>query len=191
MSRSEITENKEHIGRQLRERRQQKKLSLQALSERSNVSVSMISRIERGTSSPSASILSRLVNELDLSFSTLMAPAISADAVVLKNGEHPELRDPHSDFVRTCLSPILPAGGIDMVKASLPPFGNSGELIAHHRDVEEYVYVLRGCIEVILGDSRYSLNCGDSMFYKANRSHEFMNPAEEPCEFIIVVHGKG
>lgn len=184
----EITRKK--IALQLKERRKELNLPLQSLAESSGVSVSMISRTERGEVTPSTSVLSRLVNALDLSFASLMGSRASEDIVVLRSGEHPVLRDKANHFTRTCLSPILPGRGVDVVKVNLGGHSDSGELVAHSHSVKEYVYVLQGQLQITVGETVSLLNAGDSMFYTATVRHGFSNPAAEACEYLLIIDGK-
>lgn len=187
-SSEEIT--RKTISLQLKERRKELNLSLQKLAELSGVSVSMISRTERAEVTPSTSVLSRLVNALDLSFAGLMGSQSTEDIVVLRAGEQPVLEDKNNHFTRTCLSPILPGRGIDVVKVNLGAFSGSGELVAHNQPVKEYIYVLEGSLEVTVGETVSLLIKGDSMFYAAKVRHGFYNPAETECEFLLVIDGK-
>lgn len=178
------------ISFQLKQKRKTLNLSLQALSELSGVSVSMISRTERGEVTPSTTVLSRLVNALGLSFAGLMGSQSSEDIVVIRSGEQPVLEDKQNRFTRTCLSPILPGRGIDVVKVNLGAYSGSGELVAHNLPVEEYIYVLVGSVEVTVGETTNLLHTGDSMYYAAKVRHGFYNPADTDCEFLLVIDGK-
>lgn len=61
------------IARLLLKLRKSRNLTVTELAQRSGVSQAMISKVERGTSSPSATILSRLANALNITLSKLFA----------------------------------------------------------------------------------------------------------------------
>lgn len=60
------------IARLLLKLRKSRNLTVTELAQRSGVSQAMISKVERGTSSPSATILSRLANALNITLSKLL-----------------------------------------------------------------------------------------------------------------------
>ena len=80
-------------------------LALEALAERSGVSRSMISLIERGESSPTAVVLEKLATGLGVPLASLFdAPAAPADPVSRRK-DQVEWRDPASGYVRRNVSP--------------------------------------------------------------------------------------
>ncbi len=119
-----------------------------------------------------------------------MGSELSEDIVIIRSGKQPVLEDKHNRFTRTCLSPILPGRGIDLVKVSLAAFSSSGELVAHNQPVREYIYMLSGCVEVTVGETVSTLSTGDSMYYTATVRHGFFNPADMDCEFLLVIDAK-
>lgn len=60
------------IARLLLKHRKARNLTVTELAQRSGVSQAMISKVERGTSSPSATILSRLANAMNITLSKLL-----------------------------------------------------------------------------------------------------------------------
>ena len=81
----------QRIAQRLRELRDAQGLSLEALAERSQVSRSAISLIERGQSSPTAAVLDRLSSALGVTLASLFedsaAPAVEPSPVVTADGE--------------------------------------------------------------------------------------------------------
>jgi quercetin dioxygenase-like cupin family protein len=53
--------------------------------------------------------------------------------------------------------------------------------------LEEYLYVSRGALVVVLAGQRYELERGSSLFYGAEIVHEFHNETDFVAEFFIVV----
>ena len=62
---------------------------------------------------------------------------------------------------------------------------------AHHLGIEEYMYVSRGTLHVVVGDERYTVASGSSLFYHAHVVHEFHNETADAVEFFIVVDSTG
>ncbi|TNY02653.1 XRE family transcriptional regulator, partial [Escherichia coli] len=67
------------------------------------VSRSMISKIERAEAVPSTTVLSRLAEALDVTFSRLMTPAVEREVLLIPASRQPVLRDEASGFLRRCI----------------------------------------------------------------------------------------
>ncbi|MBX9933107.1 MAG: XRE family transcriptional regulator [Methylobacterium sp.] len=172
---------------EVRLHRKQRDLSLEALSSLSGVSRSMISKIERGEAVPSTAVLSRLAEALGVTFSRLMAPETEREVLLIPAARQPVLRDETSGFLRRCLSPVLPGRGIDWVLNTLPPNASTGEFVAHRRGVSEYIFVLKGRLQAVIGDRILVANEGDSLYFEANAGHAFTNIGSGPCEYFLVI----
>jgi transcriptional regulator with XRE-family HTH domain len=177
----------ETLAAELRERRRGQGLSLEALSARSGVSRSMISKVERGEAVPSTVVLSRLAEALGATFAQLMMPAPEREILVIPRAHQPVLRDEASGFTRRVLSPVLPGRGVDFVLNTLPPGAGTGGFAPHRRGVEEYIYVLSGWLEARVGEHLALLEAGDSLFFDAAVAHAFRNPGDGPCEYLLVI----
>lgn len=99
------------LAQRLRELRDARGWSLDALADRSTVSRSNISLIERGQSSPTAVVLDKLATALGVSLASLFeAPdgaAATEPSPLAVAGEQPVWTDPASGYVRRNLSPAL------------------------------------------------------------------------------------
>ncbi|MBY0226935.1 MAG: XRE family transcriptional regulator [Hyphomicrobium sp.] len=177
----------ETLGRRLRELRQRADLSLDGLAKISEVSKSMISKVERGEASPSTVVLARLAEALGVTFSDLMAREQSSEVIVLPVDSQPVLLDPETGHTRKCLAPILPTRGIDWVLNTLPPGQSTGQFMRHRRGVEEYIHVLKGRVRAILDGKIYDLSEGDAMYFQAHVPHEFINNGLGPCQYYLII----
>jgi transcriptional regulator with XRE-family HTH domain len=182
------TSEMETLAAELRERRRREGLSLEALSAKAGVSRSMISKVERGEAVPSTVVLSRLAEALGTSFAALLMPDTAEhEVLVIPQARQPVLRDEATGFTRRVLSPVLPGRGLDLVLNTLPPGAETGAFTPHRNGVEEYVWVQRGRLRAVLGDTEVLLQAGDSLFFDATVPHAFSNPGDEPCEYLLVI----
>ncbi len=177
------------LGDELRRQRKLKGMSLDDLANASGVSRAMISKIERAQSSPSTSILSKLVDALDTTVARLLGQEVRQhDVVVMRHDQQTVLVDPDTGFSRRILSPILPGRGLDFVMAEMPSKSDTGSLVAHTLPVEEYVYVLSGSLTVTVGDTRTVLDASDSLYYRADAPHRFENLGRSACKYLIIIN---
>ena len=110
----------QRISARIRIERESRGWSLNDLAERAGASRAMIHKIERGESSPTASMLGRLSGAFGISMSTLIARAEMQEGKLLRFASQPVWHDPQSHYLRRHVSPRsdLP---IDMVQIELPP----------------------------------------------------------------------
>lgn len=181
-----------NIGNRLLEHRKEKNLTLRDVSELSGVSRSMLSKVETGRSSPTATTLGKICEGLGISISQLVGGVAPRDVIVMRDGEHPVFRVPKSGFERWSLSPISEARTVDFAMNVLPPGRSSGYFPPHQEGVEETIYVISGKITLWHGESTYDLDAGDSVYYRAHVRHRFDNasPTEE-ARFFVVVNNNG
>jgi transcriptional regulator with XRE-family HTH domain len=184
------SEQGEELGANLRRLRLENKLTLEALAQLSGVSRAMISKIERGASTPTAMVLGKLSRALNIGLSHLVGGYRQREPTLLSPFEQPVYRDPESGLERRSLSPLFPDRMVDFVVNTLPPQA-SVAFPPHQPGIEEYLYVNRGRIAVMVGDKRFEVPAGSSLFYHGNIAHEFHNIGKETAEFFIVIDDNG
>lgn len=166
--------------------RQDAKLTSDQLAELSGVSRAMISKIERGVSVPTATVLGKLAAALKVSLSQLLGTPHSRGPKLVQRHEQLVFRDPETGFERRSLSPLFEDGAVDLAFNVLPA-GRSASFPAHHAGMEEYLVVQDGTLTVIVDGEAFTVAAGDTLFYPSNRTHEFRNEASEPVSFFIVI----
>lgn len=100
------------LGDALKRRRQEQKLTLEQLSEKSGVSRAAISKIERGDSSASTPVLGRLAEALDLSISQLIGGRRGEPVLHVPRMGQPVFTEESTGFERRSLSPMYLGRGI-------------------------------------------------------------------------------
>src|ERR1700761_9413188 len=88
------------IGQRIRDLRAERNLTLDALAHRAEVSRAMLSRIERGESSPTAQLLNKVCGGLGVTLSTLFAATEKAADPLARRASQPTWRDPESGYLR-------------------------------------------------------------------------------------------
>ncbi|KAB2845936.1 MAG: helix-turn-helix domain-containing protein [Hyphomicrobiaceae bacterium] len=175
------------MGEALHRRRREQGLTLEQLAHKSGVSRAAISKIERGDSGATSSVLGKLAEALDLSISQLLGGRQLQRVLHVPEALQPVFREEESGFERRSLSPLYLGRGIDFVLNRLPPKARTGPFPSHRAGVEEHLYVTRGRLKVTLGNEEYILSPGDFLFYHADMSHAFENLSSSVCEYLIVI----
>lgn len=92
------------IGERIKVLRAESGLTLERLASESGVSRAMISRIERGEASPTASLLARICAALGLSLSGFFAENEEAVSPLVKKRDQQLWKDPETGYVRRAIS---------------------------------------------------------------------------------------
>jgi len=180
----------QRIAERVRELRAAHALSLDALADRSGVSRSMISVIERGESSATAVVLDKLAAGLDVPLASLFdPPAAAAHAEpVSRRKDQSEWQDPASGYVRRNVSPPGAPQPMQIVEVHFPP----GERVVFEAPVREMrafqqIWVLEGHIDVTVGEERHRLREGDCLAMRLDGSTIFQNRTRKPARYAVVI----
>ena len=175
------------IASRLRELREAQGLTLAALAERSGVSRSNISSIERGESSATATVLDRLSAALGVTLASLFDKATEAPSPVSRRDAQPEWTDPVSGYVRRNLSPLI-WSPIQMVEVRFPAGQRIAyETAARNTDVYQQIWIIEGQLELTLGETPWQLGPGDCLAMKLDQPVSFHNPGDKPVRYLVAL----
>jgi XRE family transcriptional regulator, regulator of sulfur utilization len=178
------------IGRRLRALRQRRQLSLEALAERSGVSVSMLSAVERGQKVPSILVMGQIATALDTSIARLVDEERAPRAIIVRAAEQRVIRDP-AGIERRSLSPVLPGVEFELMRMTLLPGVNAGTFPPHRAGSREYLAVEAGALTLVLDGTEYLLHAGDSIYHDGDCEHGYRNDADTPCTYYLAMDVAG
>lgn len=167
--------------------------SLEVLSARSGVSKSMISLIERSETSPTAAVLNKLADALNVpmaSFFTCKTSDESSSPLAKKEDQNVWI-DPDSGYERRHLSPGQFDSPIELAEVIFPPgqkvlFENA----VRHIVTYQQVWVLEGEIEITVGADVWTLRVGDCLAMKLGEKIMFQNRTQTPSRYLIALTTK-
>ena len=197
------------FGERLRESRRTRGWEIERLASASGVSRAMISKIERGESSPTAVVLGKLSAALELSIAELLAPAPATGAggeagagapppgqapaggLVRRAGRRtvPEWRDPDHRLpaLRQLSSPQFPVAVTEVV---LPAGARVPYPAGAYAFIAQLVWVLSGQLTLADGPAVHVLSAGDTFELGEPRPREFRNESAGDCRYLVVVTRK-
>lgn len=170
----------------VRRLRRERGLTLDGLAAASGVSRAMLSKVERGASVPTATVLGKIAGGLEVGLSQLVGPLRDRAPALLNPADQPVYRDPETGFERRSLSPLFPDRRVDFARNFLPP-GASSAFPPHRRGVDEYLYVVSGTLTVLVDGERFSVGPESSLYYHGDVAHEFRNESDAPALFFVVI----
>ena len=176
------------LGRRLRLRRSIKGWSLQEVAEKSNLSIGLLSQIERGLSMPSIKSLRQICSALEMPVAWLFdAPDGSHDddVVVRAHSRRSLVIDPKG-MTKELLSPdAVPS--IQMIRIVIQPGGSSGDQPYNNESGAKCGVVLDGTLGLEVEGRPYRLETGDSFAFSAQNLHRFYCIGDKPVQLIWVV----
>jgi len=178
-----------HLAARLRSLRARRGQTLDGLAARSGVSRSMISLIERGESSPTASVLDKLAASLGVTLAALFAEEERPGAdPVSRHADQTAWRDPGTGYVRRNLSPAGFPSPIELVEVKLPPQAHVAyENSPRPAVLDQQVWVLEGALEVRVGETTHRLAAGDCLAMRVDRPTGFHNPGPEATRYLVAL----
>lgn len=172
-------------------------LTLRALSARTGLPYSTLSKLENGRMSLTYDKLLKLAQGLNVDLGTLLASAPAPDAPPAVGrrsitragrsaGASSEVHNhlyPAADLLGKMMVPII----IEVRARSIDDLGG---LVRHSG--EEYLYILSGAME--LHSDLYAplpLMTGDSIYFDSGMAHAYVRVSKEPCRVLSVCAGAG
>ncbi|MGO4154953.1 helix-turn-helix domain-containing protein [Cupriavidus sp. YAF13] len=177
------------IARRVRTLRDAQGFSLAALAERSGVSRSNISLIERGQSSATATVLDKLSAALGVTVASLFEDSTpqAEPSPMARAAEQPVWTDPASGYIRRNLSPAAPSP-IQLVDVVFPAGKRVAyETAAREADIHQQVWMIDGVMEMTVGDQHWRLETGDCLSMRLDRPIVYKNPTRKPARYVVAL----
>lgn len=199
------------LGSRIRTERKRRKMTLKELAEKSSLSLSFLSEIERNVSRPSISSLRKIAQSLGVSlmsfntskaiqeeaawdFSTTAEHQIRTDNYitdvrVVRVDQRKRLGYPGDENFYELLTPDLNRKLQVLYSKARPGEYNPTPVV--DPPGEKFLYVLKGEWEYTINGERYHLHPGDSIYYPANSPISWRVLGKEPGETILVLTPPG
>ena len=173
------------VGERLRTLRRFRRCTLQTVAERSGLSESFLSQVERGRSNASIGSLKRIADALGVSMADLFEPDGLPGPHVLRRRERPALQ--FGILGRKHLLTPRPLHHLEVFAGELEVGGSTGPEQYAHGDSEELFLVLSGKVRLELGDELFELERGDSIDYRSSTPHRVVNTGQELAEVLWII----
>lgn len=175
------------LGPRIRIIRKERGLSLAEVSVAAGISVAMLSRIERGKSTPSLKALEKLRVALDVTMGDLFPPtaAEGAPCPVVRARDRISLEFPEIGLTKQKLSPGAPSD-LELLLLVIAPGGGSGPE-PWTRPGEKAGLVVDGAARLVIGKVAYDLAAGDSFQFDSSRPHRFDALGEETVRILWII----
>jgi transcriptional regulator with XRE-family HTH domain len=185
-----IDEEIEIISQRIRGWREQDRLTLQDLAERSGVAPSTIQKVETGQMMPSVGVLLKVARGLGRRITDLVRSESAVTDVMHLTPRERQAVYLGDSMVVERLTGALHKPSIEMWRVSLYPHHDiSSDRDTIHDGIqyegEELVVCEQGSVEFRVGEQSYRLEAGDTLHLKASIPHSWHNTGESLTQFTI------
>lgn len=185
---------KNKIGAKVKLIRETRKISVEDVSERTNLSVELIESIENGSLVPSLTPLIKIARVLSVRLGTFMDDDENLGPVVTRAQEKTEVtrfsgrgNAVNSDLDFYTLAHNKAGRHMDPFVIDIFPKSEEEVKLSTHEG-EEFIYVLEGEIEILYGKDKYELKAGDSIYYESIVAHHLHSHGSEKAKILAVIY---
>lgn len=174
--------SKEELGRRLKAIRLARGLTLKEVEALSGVSMTHTSKIERGKASPTIQALEKLARALDKTLPYFVEDSELPEVSTVRRGQRPLVLQERDGVTVEGLTRGVAGGTLQFYYVTVSPNGREAERQAHGG--EECAFLLRGSLEIVVGEERHVLRPGESIHFRSTLPHSFRNPGGTKAEAI-------
>ena len=179
------------VGPRIRALREAMDLSLRDLAVRSGVSAPMLSQVERGETSPTLQVATRIAHGLELRLSQLLRLDEDGAVSIVRAAERRTGPSrPKSGHRYEILTPPLPGQRAELSRHTLAPgavTGGPGDPPMHEPGSRETAVALKGVVRLVCDGVAHDLEQGDAVTFDADLPHHFENPGRREAQFMSVI----
>ncbi len=177
-----------NIGKKISEFRKLNGYTLKDLSEKTNLTSSMLSQLERGIANPSINTLKTIAQALDVQLFTFFIEEEQKENLIVKPQDRKKMILPSEGneiITYELLSPDL-NGQVELAIMTLTPQSHTSKDNFKHSG-EEVAYVSKGTVHIFLNEDEIILNELDSIKIPPHMLHRWYNPYDEEAVVIFAV----
>jgi len=180
-----------NVGPRVKALREGLGLSLRDLGERTGVSAPMLSQVERGETSPTLAVATRIAAGLGLSLSQLLRLDEGDTLAVVRTGARRRGGAVSRGHGYEVLTPPLPGQRAEVSVHTLAAGAGTagpGDPPRHEPGSRETAVALRGRVRLVCDGTACDLEEGDAVTFDADLPHHFENPSpQDEARFLAVV----
>jgi len=178
------------LGARVKALRESSSLSLRDLAERSGVSAPMLSQVERGETSPTLTVATRIAAGLELRLSQLLRLDEDGAVEIVRTGQRRRGGNARRGHRFEVLTAPHPGQRAELSRHTLAPHavtGGADDPPMHEPGSRETALVERGSVALVCDGERYELAEGDCVTFDADLPHHFENATDSEAVFLAVL----
>ncbi len=177
----------QRLAKRLADLRTERRWSLEALAELTGISRASLSRIERGETSPTATIMNRLCIAYGLTMSRLLSEVEAPGPQHLQAARQQLWFDKESGYQRRSVSPPATTFRSELVEASLEENAFIEYEAPSVEGLEQHIWILQGVLVFTMNDCQWRLETGDCLRFHLTGRSSFHAPESSGVRYALVV----
>ena len=173
------------VGERLKEVRKTRGLTLDAVSEMTDVSKPMLGQIERGQSSPTINTLWKISTGLKIPLSFLCKQK-GIEYTVAERTVQEMVTEENGSMRAYPLFPFDPVRNVEVFFIEFDP-GVQHDSLPHAEGVEEYLFFVHGSLKMVIGEKEVVLREKQSIRFAADVPHAYHNVSDDVCHVYNVI----
>lgn len=178
-----VRKKSQPIGKKLLKLRRGKNLTLKNLANETGLSTKYISQVEKGEVTPPVSVLLQLSRALEIDSSILLKEERARAEEESKEG----YRRRTEEYTYENLTPEAGHKHLKAFRVFIDPESEHKGVSYQHLG-EEFQYVLKGKVEVMVGENKNVLGPGESLHFNSSIVHKLRNISKESAELLVVLY---
>ena len=172
------------FGTKMKQLRQTKKISFEDLANKTGFSQRYLKEIEEGIAIPPVSAVIQIAKALSIDSGSFLSA---------EEQEASERRRRESFFKRTqaySYKTLTPDAETKHMKAFLVTIDpkQDHKMVDYRHEGEEFLYVLKGQIEVLVGEDQNLLKKGETLHFNSGITHKLRNLSDEEAKLLVVIY---
>jgi quercetin dioxygenase-like cupin family protein len=170
------------LGARIKKARTAKKYTLDQVANETGFAIDYLKEIEAGKTMPPVGALLQISRALEIDSGALLKePEERLQKRIKAHTKRTE------NYAYTTLTPGAENKHLKAFRVLVEPQQNH-KGVGYHHEGEEFVYVLKGRIEVTVGEHVNALAAGDSLHFNSGIRHKMRSVSEEQAEMIVVIY---
>jgi len=171
------------IGKKIKQARLEKKISLENIANETGYSIDYLKKVEAGKEIPPVGTL------------LTISRALKVDSAFFLRDQQSNLKKRIQAFTKRtenyAYTTLTPGAENKHLKAFLVTVEAKQDHkgVGYQHEGEEFVYVLKGDIEIMVGDHTNRLEKGESLHFNSGIRHMLRNIGDETAELLVVIYG--
>ena len=171
------------LGERLKDIRVEKGVSLDFLANETGFSTEYLGDVERGEIMPPVATILRLSRALEIDSGILLRE----EREEVEKTKAEDFRKRTEDYSYQTLTPEALYKHLKAFKVFIDPVSEH-KGVGYQHEGEEFIYVLEGIVEVMVGENRNVLNPGESLHFNSSIVHKLKNLSAEKAEMLVVLY---
>lgn len=170
------------LGEKIKDLRLSCELTQEELADRCELTKGYISQLENDLTSPSIATLIDILSALGTNLKEFFSETEAEEKLSFNKNEFIEKQT--EEYILNWLVPNAQKNTMEPLHMKLFAGGSTDEDFPH--EGEEFGFVLKGEITLILGKRKVKVKKGESFYFTANKVHQIINKGNDTAEFIWV-----